>query len=279
MEKNKVSLFASGVSDRSYYLRLDDGRLVFFDFGCVNLQSGLSYTELLNSYIAELRSVSGGDTVKIAALFITHPHDDHLNFLEYLVKTGQDKYFIIEKVIRKFPPKDWVPKNDWEKPDYPQNMEILLQNLKGTEIITAKRGMTFDFGGVNFEILLTADEAPDDAKDMNYFSMLIKQSVGNKTLLWTGDMSDSLGKKAMEICGEKLACDILQIPHHGTPNCGTLEFFEICNAKKHLWIIGKKTFLDPEYQFCYGKFPIPTAIYDMPIEKVFCGEKLVEIKF
>ena len=223
------------------------------------------------------QNVTGAIPV-VRAWFLTHPHNDHVNFLEHFKNFGFDKYLHFEKIIRKFPPKDWVPQNNWEDPNYPQKIENILQSMKGTEITTAKRGDVFDFGETKFEILLTADEAPDDAKDLNYFSMLIKQSVGEKTILWTGDMSDSLSKKALLLYGDKLKCDILQVPHHGTPNCGTMEFFKTADANLHIWNIAKNTFLNPDYMFAYGKFPTPTEIYNMPVQKIFCGEGLKEIK-
>ena len=276
---NNISIFASKVSDRSFYIRLNDNRLVLIDMGCFNLlKPKISSAELFKEFVKELQSVCGSEVVQVAAVFITHPHDDHLNFLEHLKALKLDRYFVIEKVIRKFPPKSWVPQNNWENPEYPQKIENILSGMTETQIITPTIGDVFEFGDVRFEILLTADEAPDDAKDMNYFSMLIKQSVGSKTILWTGDMSDSLSEKALEIYGNKLKCDILQVPHHGTPNCGTMEFFETVDANLHLWNIAKNTFVDPDYMFAYGKFPTPTKIYDMPVEKVFCGEQLTEIK-
>ena len=273
---NDVSIFASSVSDRSFYIRLNDNRLVLIDMGCLNLlKPEIPSAELFNDFIKELQSVCGSEIIRIAALFITHPHDDHLNLLALLKGLGLDKYFIIEKIIRKFPPKTWTPQNNWENRDYPDKIEDILQNMTDTEIITPKRGDIFEFSGVKFEILLTPDEAPDDSKDMNYFSLLIKQTVNGKTVLWTGDMSNSLGEKALSLYGEGLKCDILQVPHHGTPNCGTLEFFKTANAKLHIWNIAKNTFTDPNYMFAYGKFPIPTEIYDLPVPKVFCGEKKV----
>ncbi len=282
MENNNanISIFASSVSDRSFYIRLNDNRLVLMDMGCVNLLTpNIPSKKLFENFVKELQTICGSEIITIAALFITHPHDDHTNLLEHLEALGLDKYFVIEKIIRKFPPKTWEPKNDWENPDYPQKIENILQSMKGSEIITPIKGDVFDFDGVKFEILLTADDAPEDAKDMNYFSMIIRQTVGNKTILWTGDMSDSLGNKAISLYGESLKSDILQIPHHGTPNCGSLDFFQKVDADLHIWNISKNTFLNPDYMFAYGKFPTPTAIYDMPVEKVFCGEeKVVEIK-
>ena len=277
---NSVSIFASSVSDRSFYVRLKDGRLVLIDMGCVNLlKSDIPSTDLFKAFVKELQSVCQSQIIRVAALFITHPHDDHVNLLEHLSALGLDKYFIIERVIRKFPPKSWVPNNNWEKPDYPLKIENILQNMKGTELTTPKRGDVFEFGGVKFEVLLTADEAPEDSKDLNYFSMLIKQSVNGKTVLWTGDMSDSLSQTALSFYGDNLKCDILQVPHHGTPNCGILEFFKTVDAKLHIWNIAKNTFLNPDYMFAYGKYPIPTAVYDMPVEKVFCGgEDLTQIQ-
>lgn len=281
MENNysQISIFASKVSDRSFYIRLNDNRLVLMDMGCVNLlKPEVGSAELFKAFVKELQLVCQSEVVQVAALFITHPHDDHVNFLEHLKGLGLDKYFVFEKIIRKFPPKDWKPQNNWEKPEYPEKIENILQNIKGAEIITPKRGDVFEFGEVKFEILLTPDEAPEDAKDMNYFSLIIKQTSNGKRVLWTGDMSDSLGKKALELYGEGLKCDILQVPHHGTPNCGTLEFFKTADAGLHIWNIAEKTFLNPDYMFAYGKFPVPTEIYNMLVPKIFCGEKLTEIK-
>lgn len=276
---SNISIFASAVSDRSFYIRLKDNRLVLIDMGCVNLlKPQILDAELFKKFVKELQSVCGSEVIRVAALFITHPHGDHVNFLEQLKATGLDKYFVIEKIIRKFPPKDWVPQNNWEQPDYPEKIENILQNMSGTEIITPNRLDIFEFGDVRFEILLTADDAPENAKDSNYFSMLIKQSVGEKTILWTGDMSDSLGEKALLLYGDYLKCDILQVPHHGTPNCGTMEFFKTADANLHIWNIAKKTFLNPDYMFAYGKYTIPTEIYNMSVPKIFCGENLTEIK-
>ena len=282
MENNctNTSIFASSVCDRSFYVKLSDNRIILIDMGCLNLLTPhIPFTEQCKNFVKELQGVCQSEVIRVAALFITHPHDDHVNLLEHLKDLGLAKYFIIEKVIRKFPPKDWVPQNNWENPKYPEKIENILQNMKDTEIITPKRGDIFEFSGVKFEILLTPDETPEGAKDMNYFSLIIKQTVNGKTVLWTGDMSNSLGEKALELYGKGLKCDILQIPHHGTPNCGTLEFFNTADAKLHIWNIAKNTFLDPNYMFAYGKFPIPTQIYNMKTEKIFCGEeKITEIK-
>lgn len=282
MENNytNTSIFASSVCDRSFYVKLSDNRIVLMDMGCVNLLTpNVPFGELCENFVKELQKVCQSEVIRVAALFITHPHDDHVNLLEHLKGLGLDKYFVFEKIIRKFPPKDWVPQNTWEKADYPEKIENILQNMTDTEIITPKRGDVFEFSGVTFEILLTPDEAPEDAKDMNYFSLIIKQKVNGKTVIWTGDMSNSLGEKALELYGDELKCDILQVPHHGTPNCGTLEFFNTADAKLHIWNIAKNTFLDPDYMFAYGKFPIPTEIYNLPVQKIFCGEeKITEIK-
>ncbi len=282
MENNceNISIFASSVSDRSFYIRLKDNRIVLIDMGCVNLlKPDIPSKKLFEDFVKELQSVCQSEVIRVAALFITHPHVDHINLLEHLKGLGLDKYFVFEKIIRKFPPESWVPQNNWENPDYPQKIENILQSMEGTEIITPNKGDVFEFGGVKFEILLTADEAPNDAKDLNYFSLLIRQSVNGKTVLWTGDMSDSLSQKAIDFYGDDLKCDILQIPHHGTPNCGKMEFFKRADAKLHIWNIAKNTFLNPEYMFAYGKFPIPTEIYNMETLKIFCGEeKPTEIK-
>jgi len=280
INKNGISVFASAVSDRSYYLRLADNSLVMIDIGCVDLTNKFAdYKAFFEAYLAELQSVCQSDVITVAALIITHPHDDHMNFLEYIMKSEMKEKFRFKKIIRSFPPKTWVPQNNWEKPDYPTNMENLLHTIEGAEVITPKRGDIFNFGGAEFEILLTAEDAPGDAKDLNYFSMMLRQRVGDTTLLWTGDMSDSLSQKAIDLYGESLKCDILQVPHHGTPNGGKLEFYRLCNADVHLWTIAEQTFLDPDYMFAYGKYIIPTEVYNMKVKNIFCrGEEPTEIK-
>lgn len=274
---SKTSIFASKVCDRSYYIRLSDNSLVMIDMGCMNLAAPkIPFGQLFKDYTEELKQVCKSDIIRVRGLILTHPHDDHTNFLEKLKATGLDENFVIEKVIRHFPPKDWKPKNNWENPNYPETIENILQNMQGTEIITAKRGMKFNFDNSEFEILLDPDESPG-GPDGNYFSLLIKQKTNGKTVLWTGDMPDSLSELALDLYGDELKCDILQVPHHGTPNCGVMKFFETCNASTHLWTISQKTFRSSEYPFAYGKFSTPTQIYDMPVKKVFCGEELIEI--
>lgn len=281
MQKQNTAIIASAVSDRSYYIRLNDGRLVMIDMGCVDLtEKTVDWAQKFSDYMAELQKVAGSQKITVAALFITHPHDDHLNFLENLKKSGLYQNFDIQKVIRNFPPIHRRPNSGWEKIDYPDSIEELLNSLAadGTQIITAKKGMVFEFGDTKFEILLTPDEVTGEVKDMNYFSLLIRQTTCGKTVLWTGDMSNALSEIAIQTYGDDLKCHILQVPHHGTPNCGVMEFFKICNADVHLWTIAKQTFTDKDYMFALGKYEIPTEVYNMPQKKVFCrSDEITEI--
>lgn len=52
----------------------------------------------------------------------------------------------------------------------------------------------------------------------------------NKVFLFTGDIESEVERSLIAECPEKLKCDVLKIPHHGSITSSTQEFVKKTNA-------------------------------------------------
>lgn len=286
------AVFASAISDRTFYTRLADNTFVIIDGGW-RLQDMRDFKRdvLFSGFVKELQKICGMEKITVTAWFITHPHLDHANFLEGVHLYGYDKYFDVKRIIRNSPVCDDIPISKWTPPasltegaknNYPELelndfgyalvLEKAYKRWSNTQIIKARTGMKFTFSGMDFEIYLTPDDTTP-ATTINGLSLLIMQSYNGRKILWTGDMSTFEGDIALKMYGDCLRCDAVQIAHHGWGGAGSFEFYRTCNAPVQLWNNSEYGFKYADSNQGYGKTEVSTLCYDMPCCKrhVFCG--------
>ena len=281
----EAAVFASAISDRSFYIRLPDNTVVIIDGGWRGEDlRNLDNTSLYLGFVNELKKITGSEIITVRAWFITHPHDDHTTFLERAHEFGVEKYFNVHIIIRNTPSDNDFPFCDRWCNDftYHEKLEDIYKKWCGNNVINARTGMHFSLSGVDFDIYMTPDDLIADR--INALSIVIMQSYNGRRVLWTGDMSDSCGNLVLKLYGDSIKCDAVQISHHGWGGAGSVDFYRTCQAPVQIWNNTEFGFKYHDPRQGYGKSPISTEVYDLPEVKrhIFCGgirmEKLSLVK-
>jgi beta-lactamase superfamily II metal-dependent hydrolase len=139
--------------------------------------------------------------------------------------------------------------------------------------IKAHDGMKFDMSGVVFEVLHTPDDdMPTIYELMNDTSLVIKMTYKDSATLWLGDMGVIPGDSCIEMYGDYLQCNAVQVSHHGWGSA-SWEFFKLLNPEVLLWNNSEFGFQYADKYQGYGKTESSTKLFNMPCVKknYFCN--------
>jgi len=283
-----ASIFASSISDRTFFVRLPDSSVVIIDGGWrIEDWMNVDHEKLLRMMIAELQTITGSEIVRVSLWIITHPHFDHCNFLENLHRFGLADKLQVERILRNFPALKYLPDDKFFHPDiaaiqgsdaqYVNTVEAAFHTFSA-DVITARAGMQLHMSGVTFTVLTTPDEILPTVPTINGWSLVIRMEYCGSKVLWLGDMSDAMGETVLKIYGGAIKSDAVQFSHHGWGGAGSLEFYETVGARVQLWTNSEWGFLMADKYQGYGKTKVATAVYDMPCCKrhIFCNRIKME---
>ena len=144
----------------------------------------------------------------------THPHSDHIGGLDNVIRQINTKMVL-------FPPltKDKTPTTKTFK-------DVLLAiDETGSQLVTAKPGQVFNFGGGS---VLTIVGPQKDYDDLNNISIVSRLDFGDVSFLFTGD-AEELAEKDMLKGKYDLDVDILSAGHHGSSTSTSEVFFRKCS--------------------------------------------------
>lgn len=162
----------------------------------------------------------------IEAVFLTHPHSDHLNGLIYVLKRYEVKYYFTEarqkesnlekreKAIlaeKKIKPKDVFAGNFIETKD---KVKILTLWPEETSIASM----------------------PSGDLDKNGLSLIQLLVYGQFKLLLTGDAEEPVEDKIAPLAGD---IDVLKVPHHGSYNAISPGFLTTTSPDLAVISVGK----------------------------------------
>jgi len=143
----------------------------------------------------------------VNVLFNTHPHDDHLEGVAYMVKEG----FRADEFWSRFP-------TDFNNTTHKKAVKFL--EAAGIPYRQLKQGETVDFGGASLTFFWTEEG------DLNATSALTHITFGECTVLMTADVGGKAQHALLEqVDPELLKADIMKFPHHGITPCVT-EFMD-----------------------------------------------------
>lgn len=307
----KPAVITSSACDRNYYIRLPNNKLVVIDGGWrIEDRSRYTEQELLFEMYKEMVEVCQSEQVNVPLWIITHAHNDHAKVLELLYKMPFADKFNIDRILYNFPDDVHLQEklqvadellketeknlNDWHKnagKDYPYedifyNCPFPVYETIGYENVCRKAfknynavnikahdGMRFQLSGVVFEVLHTPDDdMPTIYKNMNDTSLVIKMSYENSDTIWLGDMGVIPGDSCIEMYGDYLKCNAVQVSHHGWGSA-SWEFFKLLNPEILLWNNSEFGFQYADKYQGYGKTESSTRLYNMPCVKqnYFCN--------
>lgn len=170
---------------------------------------------MLSSYLKQ-QKIS-----KLNYVIATHPHEDHIGGMPYVIKHIAVGAFYAPKVTI--------------NTSYFSDMVSALKSRK-LKINIIKPGNCINLGkNTNFEFI-----APNNSKyeNLNNYSAVIKITFGNTKFLFTGD-AEKLSEQEILDSGYDISCDVLKVGHHGSNSASSYDFLSKAAPKYAVISCGK----------------------------------------
>lgn len=208
-----------------YILKLADNSVVIID-GANSIQMTNDRRDELMQMLWEITGSEKGDTVRVAAWYVTHAHGDHYSgFLRFTWKYA--KYIDLERVCFAFPSlnsSNEAFSTGSGADGYRQIIEIVTESYADDAPVFLRlhTGQTFSLADVNFEVLQTHEDLTDPVTaapqitNYNDASSILRLSVDGESFLFLGDALErrAMPKLMANWSGEHLRSDGVQLAHH-----------------------------------------------------------------
>lgn len=201
-----IRFFSVGQGD-SAAVRLPDGGLLLIDSGPPGV----------DELPARLRGFSRGG---LRAVFITHPHADHVAGFPAVLKEFGVSYAFDTGYPH---PSDL----------YEETLTLLLQ--RGVTYRKPRRGQEVSFGKVGVRFLHPAVD--DRTRDPNEASLVFILSFGSFRALFTGDIGAPSEKRLLDR-GGSLRAEVLKVAHHGSKGSSSEAFLAAVRPKLAVISVG-----------------------------------------
>ena len=197
----------------SILIQYSDGSNVLIDAG------GNRGSEFLTSYLHE-RSVQ-----TIDALFITHPHTDHINYVGAVMEE-----FDVERV--------YMTDFTVNTAAYDDLIEAIEE--EGCPRLQPSLSMTFEFAkGLKVLFYDGGAEITDDS------SIVLRLDHGTTSFLFAGDMGTSIEQWLVEERGNLLDVDILKVSNHGSVYTTSAAFLSQVSPEVSVISVGENPYGNP----------------------------------
>ena len=155
--------------------------------------------------------------------FVSHPHRDHYEGLIALLDAG----ITVSNLHIRIPPKHICDREiPWgcDMKDIRSFMQKAIDH--GTSIHHPEAGFLYQVTpNSTLEILHAQDDdLPTGTIDVNDLSLIMKWSINDTTVLFTGDLNDKVGTVLSS--DPRMRSDFLKMPHHGATGIAPNEFFD-----------------------------------------------------
>ena len=215
----QIPLLQNHSQGNSYVFRTDSGKIIVMDGG-VGPESGY------------LRGFLGALGNEVEAWFISHPHSDHIESLNEILKKP-DGLKIQSVYHSEFSPEFY---NKVEPGSRGLTAEF-YENLKKSGITVTdvtEPGLNVEIDDISFKILDIKDESVTN-NAYNNSCMVIRVDDGIRSAVFLGDAGIEQGKRLLEGAFRKdLDCHYLQLAHHGQ-NGVSLDFYRTVKFDACLW--------------------------------------------
>ena len=113
-----------------------------------------------------------------------------------------------------------------------------ITKIGGSEIVYARRGMTFDLGASTTLTVLFPDRDPTNLEP-NMSSIVAKLTYGTKSFLFTGDSPQEIEKYLVSLDAAGLQSTVLKLGHHGSRTSSSREYLEAVHPEYGVVSSGK----------------------------------------
>ena len=197
----------------SVIFTLSDGRLVVLDGGMPNEKNHLGLLEAMRNASPDK------DNVVIAGWYLSHAHIDHHGAAWQFVEQHLDKVKIEAFVLNYAADKHYenLTEDSWKKADDAQLIRKTFTKLSpDTKIIKAHSGQVYYYGEEAVEIVYSVEDYyPEQLNYNNSSSLVLRLHAKGNTVMLLADTTHTSGARMMELHGDALKSDMVQIAHHG----------------------------------------------------------------
>ena len=194
-------------------IRLSDGRFIVVDGGFNRQRDADDLYKLLKDNTPE------GMDPTVAAWFITHGHGDHHGTFATLFCARYKASVKVENVMFN-PPENKLFVGTVSNPTSSAiNARITTLNaIKAFKAhhVRSHIGDRYYIGDAVVDVLYSIDyQYPTTFDYYNTSSLIFSVKIAGQRIMITGDASNESFKRAVEMYGSDLKCDIVQVTHHG----------------------------------------------------------------
>lgn len=215
-----------------YIIRLADGGIVLIDGGAENqANTTQNMTADLLAFLREISGVSTGK-VRIAAVYLTHPHGDHKTLSENLIRTYSDE-LTVERAIYNMSSSAVLGPAAGSA--FAQFGTFLKQTYPDLVFVKPHTGQRIRLADIQLDIIYTHEDMVDAQTAQSYItegnnlSTVTKFTINGKTLMLLGDVGGGNDEpteyrywssrfltpyKTEDGQYPFLECDVVQVAHH-----------------------------------------------------------------
>lgn len=192
----------------SLIIETPSGEIVVFDGG---------WRQEWPHLLEKLRKITGKQKPVVAGWFLTHPHGDHIGcFVEIAEQHFEE--IQIQKVYYNFPSVQFI-QNHITEGDREDEIRLLMDFYRilpkiAPIVVIVTEGDRYEIGGAVFDVLYSTNPAYTE-NVVNNTSLVVRATLGTKTVLFLGDLGVGPGDQILKKYGEKLKSDYCQMAHHG----------------------------------------------------------------
>ena len=243
--------------------RLSDGRFIVVDGGFNREKDADDLYKLLKD-----NTPSGMDTI-IAAWFITHAHGDHHATFASVFPKYRSKVKV-ENVIFN-PPLGGVYSSDANEGTGWSTVISIIPAYRARHI-RPHVGDRYYIGDAVIDMLYTVDyQYPNVFSYYNTSSIIFSIKLAGQRIMVTGDGANSSFNKIVDMYGDDLKCDIVQVAHHGygtgtsaSASTGVMQGYKHMAPSLVLWPIGKS-----------GYNSVQNAVYNVTLKNLPSVKKII----
>ena len=164
--------------------------------------------------------IDGLGITKFDYVIGTHAHEDHIGGMDKVIKNYEIEKFLF--------PRSTTTTRTFES----FVTELSAKNLK---LYVPQVGENFEFEDSSFVVLAPNSKTYDD---LNNYSIVIKFTYKNNSILFTGD-AEVLSENEMLENGLDLKADVIKIGHHGSSTSSSMKFLSAVSPKYAVICLGK----------------------------------------
>lgn len=160
-------------------------------------------------------------------LVASHPDADHIGGLDVIVT----KYDIESETV-------WIPNIVRDTKAYLELVDAI--EYRSYKMKLPEKEFEYSLGDAKISFAYATDESLDD----NDKSLVVKVEHGEKSFLFTGDISDAVEASLAE--EYNLAADVLKVSHHGSKHSTSHEFIDLVKPAYAVFSVGENSYGHPD---------------------------------